>query len=143
MSVQSAEEVLVMATRILGPTGSKRRKRFLFLPVLLVALAALFVIGGAQAVHNDGYFELGPTATAPEANVTNILGNATDAGPDWADLFTATGPSGTNVTKKDANNNQTADCEEAPGKECAFIADPSSAGGASDPTTFSGFGTSN
>jgi len=54
-----------MATRILGPAGSKRRKRFLLAPVLLVALAALFLIGGAQAVHNDGLFELGPSGTGP------------------------------------------------------------------------------
>src|SRR5438876_5266886 len=98
MSVQSPKEELVMATRILGPTGSRRRKRFLLGPVLLVALAALFMVGGAQAVHNDGFFELGPTPTAPEANITNIIGNATDPGPDWANLFTATGPSGTTVT---------------------------------------------
>ncbi len=132
-----------MTQRVLGPTGSKRRRRFLFVPILAVACTALFYIAGAQAVHNDGFFELGPTPTAPEANVTNILGNATDAGPDWSDLFDATAPSGTIVTKKDANGNGTPDCEESPGKECAFIADPSSAGGATDPSTFSGFGTSN
>ena len=31
-----------MATRILGPTGSRRRKRFLFVPLTLVALATFF-----------------------------------------------------------------------------------------------------
>ena len=140
-----------MATRILGPTGSKRRKRFLLAPVLLVALAALFLIGGAQAVHNDGLFELGPSGTGPTftaGTTANIVGDGLSpdtTGPDWGDLFTVTSgaPSGTNVIKKDADNNNKPDCEQAPGKECAFIADPSSAGGALDPTTFSGFGTSN
>src|SRR5436190_16678754 len=49
-----------MATRILGPTGSKRRKRFLLAPLLLVALAAFFVIAGAQAnpPEQAGFFEL-------------------------------------------------------------------------------------
>jgi hypothetical protein len=39
-----------MATRILGPTGSRRRRRFLFVPVLLVALAALFLVAAASGV---------------------------------------------------------------------------------------------
>src|SRR6266545_226650 len=49
-----------MTTRILGPTGSTRRKRFLFLPLTLVALAAFFVIAGAQAnpPEQAGFFEL-------------------------------------------------------------------------------------
>jgi hypothetical protein len=37
-----------MATRILGPTGSKRRKRFLFVPVFLIAAVALIVIASAS-----------------------------------------------------------------------------------------------
>src|SRR5690349_21401943 len=51
MSLQSAEEVLLMATRVLGPTGSRRRRRFLFVSLLLVACTALFLAGSAQAVH--------------------------------------------------------------------------------------------
>src|SRR5882724_11514602 len=47
-----------MTERILGPTGSKRRRRFLWVPMLLVACTALFVIAGAQAVHNAGFFQL-------------------------------------------------------------------------------------
>jgi hypothetical protein len=129
-------------TRIVGPTGSRRRRRFLILPMLGIAAVALVLAGSAQAVHT-GFFELGPTPTAPEANITNILGNSTDTGPDWADLFTATGDF------KDSNSNGIPDFEEnlfgvgTGGIAAAFISDPSSAGGASDPTTFSGFGTSN
>jgi hypothetical protein len=51
MSLQSAEEDQVMATRILGPTGSRRRRRFLFVSLLLVACTALVLAGSAQAVH--------------------------------------------------------------------------------------------
>jgi archaellum component FlaG (FlaF/FlaG flagellin family) len=120
-----------MSERILGPTGSRRRRRFLFVPMLAIATMALFFVVGAQAVHNDGLFELGPTATAPEAGITNILGNATDAGPDWADLF---GADTLPIAGALATYGGLAD---------AFIADPSSAAGATDPTTFSGFGTSN
>jgi hypothetical protein len=47
-----------MAERILGPQGSQRRRRFLWVPMLLVACAALFLIAGAQAVHNTGLFQL-------------------------------------------------------------------------------------
>jgi len=104
----------------------------------LVVLTALFVTVGAQAVHDEGLFELGPTPTAPEAGITNILGNATDPGPDWADLFTAAG------LLKDSDNDGNPDFREVyGGHAAAFIADPSSAGGATDPSTFSGFGTSN
>src|SRR5438094_844254 len=140
MSLESAEEDQVMATRILGPTGSRRRKRFLFLPALLVVLTALLVIGSAQGLPTtplSTYFELGPGTATDEGGLTNILGNATDAGPDWANLFDASG------NKVTSGSPATPVCEQAPGKECAFIADPSSAGGALDPTTFSGFGTSN
>jgi hypothetical protein len=116
-----------MTERILGESGSPRRRRFLVLPVLLTAAFALFWIAGAQAVHDTGDFELGPTPTAPEANITNILGNATDEGPDWADIFDANG----DVVSLFG------------GHAAAFIQDESSAAGATDPTTFSGFGTSN
>jgi hypothetical protein len=75
-----------MATRILGPTGSRRRRRFLFVPILLVACTALFLIGSAQAVHDldfqlDG--ETTSTAFSPPTGSSPAL--------DWNDLFTATG----------------------------------------------------
>ena len=47
-----------MSERILGPQGSKRRRRFLWVPTLLVACMALFVINSAQAVHDTGKFQL-------------------------------------------------------------------------------------
>jgi hypothetical protein len=53
-----------MATRILGPTRSRRRRRFLLAPMLLVALVAFLMIGGAQAnpPQNSGLFELDKNA---------------------------------------------------------------------------------
>ena len=75
-----------MATRVLGPTGSRRRRRFLLAPVLMVVLAAIFMVAGAQAVHDDNLFELGGVQAA------NILGDGNTAnGPDWGDLFDASG----------------------------------------------------
>src|SRR6266508_5752379 len=112
-------------TRVIGPTGSRRRRRFLWLPVLCTAAIALFFTAGAQAVH-VGFFELGGVQAA------DILGDGVDSnGPDWADLFDASG------------NLKAGALAKYGGHTAAFIADASSAGGAKDPTTFSGFGTSN
>ena len=52
-----------MATRILGPTDSRRRRRFLLVPLLAVGLAALFLTAGAQAVHEIGVFQLDGNAS--------------------------------------------------------------------------------
>src|SRR6266566_1772717 len=93
MSLQSAEEGFVMATRILGPTGSKRRWRFRFLtlPILLAAALALFMAGGAQAVHSLGVFQL-DSAIAPTsaptggANAQQFLHPAGVTGDDWDNI---------------------------------------------------------
>jgi hypothetical protein len=65
-----------MATRILGPTRSRRRRRFLLAPIFLVVLVALFVTAGAQAVHDLELFELD----------RNALDDGTVAGDDWDSL---------------------------------------------------------
>jgi hypothetical protein len=101
--------------------------------MVAIGAAALY-IPGALAVHDDNYFELGPSGTAPftATTATNILGDENTAnGPDWADLFNASG------------NPIPGALATYGGLASAFIPDPSSAGGATDPTTFSGFGTSN
>src|SRR5256884_9985461 len=55
MSLQSAEEDHVMATRILGPTGSRRRKRWLvFGPLALVLALALPAIVFGSALPPAG-----------------------------------------------------------------------------------------
>jgi hypothetical protein len=65
-----------MATRILGPTRSRRRRRFLLGPIFLVVLVALLMTTGAQAVHDLGLFEL-------DRNAQN---DAAVAGDDWNSL---------------------------------------------------------
>lgn len=63
-----------MATRVLGPTGSRRRRRFLFVSLLLVACTALFLAGAAQAVHDEALQLDGDVSThcynAPTPTVT-------------------------------------------------------------------------
>jgi hypothetical protein len=67
-----------MAERILGPQGSKRRRRFLWVPMLVIAATALFLIASAQAVHDTGVFQLDGDATT-SLNTTGAPA-ATD---DW------------------------------------------------------------
>jgi hypothetical protein len=75
-----------MAERILGPQGSKRRKRFLWVPALLIACLALFVVGSAQAVH-DETFQLDGNVLA--ASTTNYGGHAQSF--DWDSFFDSSG----------------------------------------------------
>src|SRR4051794_6906497 len=67
-----------MTERIMGLQGSKRRRRFLWVPTLLIVAAALFAITSAQAVHDTGVFQLDGDATS-STNTTGAPG-ATD---DW------------------------------------------------------------
>ena len=65
-----------MATRVLGPTGSRRRRRFLFASLILVACTALFMAGSAQAVHEfvfqlDGEVSTQAYTTYAASVVTN------------------------------------------------------------------------
>jgi Bacterial Ig-like domain (group 3) len=66
-----------MTTRFLGPTGSRRRRRFLLGPILITALVGLFLTAGAQAVHDVGVFEL-------DGNAVN---DPAVAGDDWDVIF--------------------------------------------------------
>jgi hypothetical protein len=68
-----------MTERVLGEKGSKRRKRFLLLPILATALLALFWIAGAQAIHNAG-----DTSLELDGNVANFPAGVPD---DWNDFF--------------------------------------------------------
>ena len=56
-----------MAQRFLGPTGSRRRRRMLIGPTLLMAAVALLLTAGAQAVHDVGVFELEGNAVTDHA----------------------------------------------------------------------------
>jgi hypothetical protein len=65
-------------TRVIGPRGNRRRRRFLFAPILCIAALALLLVTGAQAVHDVGIFEL-------DRNAVNDVA----AGQDWSDVYTA------------------------------------------------------
>jgi hypothetical protein len=74
-----------MTQRILGPTGSPRRRRFLGIPILLAVLGALFVVTSSQAVHDAGVFQLdGNAQTSVDSNPTAL--------EDW-DLICKANPS--------------------------------------------------
>jgi hypothetical protein len=74
-----------MTERVLGPTGSKRRL-LRFLPMLAAVAAAVVLIPGGLAVHQEGIFELDKTPTV-DANATNDP--AVD-GDDWDQVFAGT-----------------------------------------------------
>jgi hypothetical protein len=74
-----------MTERILGESGSpKRRRRLLVVPLLVTAVFAIFWITGAQAVHDDGVFELD----------RNAIDDAAVAGEDWNKVCPASTPAG-------------------------------------------------
>src|SRR5262245_62319818 len=95
MSMQSAEEVYVMAERILGPTGSRRRKRFLLVPILLVACTALFLVGSAQAVH-DQAFQLDGDVSTHAYTVPDATTQLLDWGANTCNVADSTPPSSCN-----------------------------------------------
>jgi hypothetical protein len=78
-----------MTQRILGPEGSKRRWRFryLSLPVLAAVAVALFLAGSAQAVH-DLNFQLDGDVIA--STVTHVPAAKTQS-LDWSSFFSAGG----------------------------------------------------
>jgi hypothetical protein len=76
-----------MSTRILGPTGSKRRRRFLFVPVLAVAAVSLFLIASASGVlpGSPSTFESGndPTLGLGNMVVDNLPVPPATPHKDW------------------------------------------------------------
>ena len=75
-----------MTERVLGPTGSRRRRRFLFVPMLLVSAVALMFVAGAQAVHGEAFQldgDVDHTTTTTVGGVTQTV--------DWDSLFDANG----------------------------------------------------
>jgi hypothetical protein len=94
-----------MTERILGPQGSPRRRRFLWVPMLLIACTALFVIGSAQAVHDLA------TGMQLDGNVAHSCPPSPDTGfclnsqQDWADLFSVAQSGGPPVTTETVTPN--------------------------------------
>jgi hypothetical protein len=81
-----------MTERVLGPTRSRRR-RFLFVPLVLGVCTALFYIAGAQALptgtspQDNGLFQLDGN-TLPTTCASPFPGLNAGDGDDWAALYT-------------------------------------------------------
>ena len=97
-----------MAERVFGPTGSRRRRRFLFVPMLVVTAVALMFVAGAQAVHGE-QFQLDGDVLA---STTTTIGGVTQ-NVDWDSLINANGtvksslPSGFDAATFDKDFNNT------------------------------------
>ena len=74
-----------MTERVLGPTGSPRRRWTLLLPLAAAIALGLLWVTGAQAVHDDAFQLDGETTSAGFS--------LPDSSPikDWNDIFTDTG----------------------------------------------------
>src|SRR5215208_4905281 len=70
-----------MAGRIMGPTGSVRRRRWLGVPTAMVMLVSLLVATNALAVHDDGNFQLDRNA------FTSDTIGAPYTGHDWDQVY--------------------------------------------------------
>ena len=79
-----------MATRILGPTGSRRRRRFLVVPVLLIVAVGLMFIGTAAAVHGEAFELDGNIAKANPAGGPEV---------DWDNDIVTVGANGFSAPK--------------------------------------------
>jgi hypothetical protein len=77
-----------MAERILGEKGSPRRRRFLWVPMLTIAALALFMVSGAQAVH-DLAFQLDGDVIA--STTTNVGTLTNPQLLDWDSFFNSSG----------------------------------------------------
>jgi hypothetical protein len=64
-----------MTQQILGPSGSPRRRWTVFVPLLVAFALGLFYIAGAQAVHDDGLFQLDGNAVGGVAAGPNDWNN--------------------------------------------------------------------
>jgi hypothetical protein len=85
-----------MTARIIGPTGSKRRRRLLFGTALVIALLTLSFIGGAQGIHAppDTSFELDK----------NALDDTSTTLDDWENLYDGTDHASATSTDPDSGN---------------------------------------
>jgi hypothetical protein len=71
-----------MTERILGPTGSPKRRRFLFVPIVMVVLLAAFWVAGAQAVHDEDFQLEGDVLSSTTTNI-----DSKTQAVDWNSLF--------------------------------------------------------
>src|SRR3954469_8538962 len=83
-----------MAEKVLGPTGSKRRRRFLIIPLVLLCIGLFYVAGGQATLPtgstgspNDvGLFQLDRN-TMLTTCASPFPAAAKTGGDDWAALF--------------------------------------------------------
>jgi hypothetical protein len=75
-----------MTERVLGPTGSPRRRWTLLLPLAAVIAVSLYYVAGAQAVHDLAFQLDGETTNTAYSPPPNSSPNT-----DWNDIFTAVG----------------------------------------------------
>ena len=110
-----------MTERVIGPTGSPRRRWSLLLPLVAALAFGLFYIAGAQAVHDTGAFELDGDATSAAGGV---------APDDWDRVcFEVTGSS-SGCSTSDGTNGSTAEAWQAEPDSNASIF---TGGGSKDP----------
>lgn len=132
-----------MAERILGPQGSKRRRRFLWAPTLVVTAVALFLITSAQAVHGLGVFQL-------DGNVLTSVNSNPTASDDWdrvcyQNAIAPTASGGLGLSTGDATTLCTASAPTTGATAVAWAAEPNknstifTGGGSKDPTNLSGW----
>ena len=75
-----------MTERVLGPTGGRRRRWTLLLPLVAVIAVGLMWIAGAQAVHGENFQLDGNVLAASTTNVGGVTQNL-----DWDSLFDSSG----------------------------------------------------
>jgi len=91
-----------MTERVLGSTGSPRRRWTMLVPLTLAIVVGLFYIAGAQAVHEAGAFEL-------DALSANAVDDPAGSPDDWDNICadnpsTCTFKSGTTASTSSASS---------------------------------------
>ena len=83
-----------MTQQILGPSGSPRRRWTVFVPLLVAFALGLMYVAGAQAVHDEGVFELDGNATENDGPLNPPNPEAILVGEDWDRVFAGTSSAG-------------------------------------------------
>jgi len=79
-----------MADRLFGKARGQKRNRWLLLVMLAIACIALFVVTGAQAVHDENVFELDGNAITNTSEPTNPQSHTCTGCDDWDHVFAGT-----------------------------------------------------
>ena len=122
---KSRESVQVNRGKKKHPSGP--RLWLWMIGISALALALVFPLRMAFAVHDDGLFELGNGLDGDAAvGSADIIGDLIQGGPDWDDLFDASG------------NLKSGALDTYGGLAAVFIMDERASKGAKDNTTFTG-----